>query len=97
MKNYSYYVYMLSSESGALYLGVTNDLARRLSEHKQDLVEGFTKKYKCHLLVYHEHFTDITQAIAREKYLKGKKREFKVNLIRSINPKWSDLSVEWAN
>jgi len=96
MKNHSYYVYILTSESGVLYIGVTNDLSRRLSEHKQGLIEGFTKKYNCHSLVYYENFTDIKQAIEREKYLKGKKRIFKVELINSINPKWNDLSLEWV-
>ena len=95
MKNYSFYVYIMSSESGVLYVGVTNDLLRRISEHKQDLVGGFTEKYKCHSLVYYEDYRDIKQAIAREKYLKGKKREFKTDLIKSVNPLWNDLSVEW--
>jgi len=85
----------MSSESGVLYVGVTNDLMRRISEHKQNIVEGFTKKYPCHLLVYYEDYNDINQAIAREKYLKGKKRKFKVELIKSVNPLWNDLSVEW--
>ena len=68
----SYYVYIMASSSDVLYIGVTNDLQRRISEHKKGLVEGFTKRYNCHRLVYYEDFSDIKQAIVREKYLKGK-------------------------
>ncbi len=95
MRHYDYYVYILASESGTLYVGVTNNLERRISEHKQDLIDGFSKKYSCHKLVYYENYRDVNQATAREKYLKGKVRIFKENLIKTINPTWKDLSVEW--
>ncbi|OGH91856.1 MAG: endonuclease [Candidatus Magasanikbacteria bacterium RIFOXYD2_FULL_39_9] len=86
----------MASESGTLYVGVTNDLTRRISEHKQNLIEGFTKKYKCHKLVYYENYSDIKQAIAREKEIKGWLRKKKEQLIKNINPGWKDLSVEWV-
>lgn len=90
-----YFVYIVASDSGTLYVGVTNDLARRIYEHKQGLVEGFTKKYGCKRLVYYENYSDVRDAIAREKYLKGKKRVFKEELIKSVNGSWRDLSAEW--
>ena len=96
MKRRDYYVYILASDSGTLYIGVTNDLERRVSEHKQNLIDGFSKKYGCHRLVYYEYYGDVNQAIEREKYLKGKVRSFKENLIKSINPTWKDLSAEWS-
>jgi putative endonuclease len=71
MKQHNYHVYILASNSGTLYIGVTNDLARRVSEHKLELIEGFTKKYKCKKLVYYETYSDINQAITQEKTLKG--------------------------
>ena len=95
MRNHNYYVYILASNSGTLYIGVTNNLERRLIEHRQGLVKGFTQKYGCSRLVYYEDYRDIKQAIAREKYLKGKNRKFKEELIKSINPHWNDLSAEW--
>ena len=96
MSDYNFYVYILSSESGTLYIGVTNNLYRRLSEHKQNLITGFTEKYNCHKLVYYEHYTDIVVAIDREKQLKKWNRNKKQNLIKSINPQWNDLSREWV-
>ena len=90
-----YCIYIMASTSGTLYIGVTNDLTRRISEHKQNLVEGFTKKYGCHKLVYYENFTNINDAIAREKYLKGKSRKFKEDLIKTVNIQWGDLSEGW--
>lgn len=90
-----YYAYILASEGGTLYIGVTNNLQRRVSEHQQGLIDGFTKKYDCKKLIYYENFSDIRQAIAREKYLKGKSRKFKEELIKTINPTWKDLSKEW--
>lgn len=96
MKN-NYYTYIMSSLTNTtLYIGVTNDLARRVSEHKQELINGFTKKYKCKKLIYYENFLDIKQAITREKYLKGKNRKFKEELINSVNPERKDLSEEWT-
>jgi len=85
----------MASKSGTLYIGVTNSLERRVLEHKNNLVPGFTKKYSCHKLVYFEHFTDIETAIAREKQLKKWRRKKKEFLIRTMNPSWKDLSSDW--
>lgn len=95
MRNYNFYVYILASDSGTLYTGVTNNLERRLSEHKQGLFDGFTKKYDCHRLVFYEHFGDVKTAIAREKQLKNWNRKKKEELIKKLNPRWEDLSKEW--
>jgi putative endonuclease len=87
-----YYVYILASKKdGVLYIGVTNDLVRRVKEHKDGLVEGFTKKYFVHRLVYYEHTDDIEGAIIQEKRLKKWKRDWKVKLIEKNNPNWDDL------
>ena len=90
-----YYVYIMANRSRTLYTGVTNNLERRVYEHKHKLVEGFTKKYNITRLVYYEQTSDIKAAIAREKQIKGWLRSKKVGLIESLNPNWSDLSVEW--
>jgi putative endonuclease len=90
MKNY--FVYILASKrNGTLYIGVTNDLIRRVYEHKNDLVEGFTQKYGVHTLVYYEMFDDIENAILREKRLKKWNRKWKLELIEKNNPNWRDL------
>jgi len=87
-----YYVYLLASQpQGTLYVGVTNDLARRVFEHKNDLTEGFTQRYGVHRLVYYETYGDIREAIAREKAIKKWRRAWKVALIERENPTWSDL------
>ena len=87
-----YYVYMLAScRNGTLYIGVTNDLARRVWEHKSDLVEGFSKKHGVHNLVWYEVHEDINEAIAREKQLKGWNRAWKICLIEERNSGWNDL------
>lgn len=87
-----YYIYILASQrNGTLYTGVTNDLKRRIWEHKNNLVKGFTKEYGVHLLVYYELAEDIEQAILREKKSKRWKRKWKIDLIESSNPEWSDL------
>ncbi len=87
-----YFVYILASrKKGTLYIGVTNDLMRRTYEHKNDLIKGFTEKYKVHLLVYSEEFEDVNAAITREKQLKGWKRQWKIRLIEGLNPQWNDL------
>ena len=92
----TYYVYMMSSNSNkALYIGLTGDLIRRVQQHKTGELGGFTQKYHCHKLVYYESFSDITQAIEREKYLKGWKRARKDELIDSVNPDRKDLSLEY--
>lgn len=82
----------MASISGVLYIGVTNDLKRRVWEHKNNLIDGFTKKYQCHKLVYYEYYEDIKYAIAREKQLKKWRREKKESLIKEMNPSWNDLT-----
>jgi putative endonuclease len=89
-----FYVYILASRSRVLYTGVTNDLARRVREHKAGESEGFTKKYRVHRLVFFESFRDVRAAIAREKQIKLWRREKKVALIEAQNPTWEDLAVE---
>jgi putative endonuclease len=92
----SYYVYILASKrNGTLYIGVTNDLARRVRQHKEGLVPGFTKKYGVKMLVYFEEFGDIRDAIARETKLKKFKREWKISLIQQNNVEWRDLAEDW--
>jgi len=91
MKNY--YVYILASRrNGTLYIGLTNNLARRIYEHKNNLLDGFTKKYKVQNLVYAEEFKNIHDAIKRQKQLKKWNRKWKVQLIEKENPDWIDLS-----
>ena len=86
------YVYILTNQHNTtLYIGVTNDLVRRVYEHKQEFVEGFTKRYKLHKLVYFEQIPDILQAIAREKQIKHWNRRWKERLIREHNANWTDL------
>ncbi|NLO19451.1 MAG: GIY-YIG nuclease family protein [Ignavibacteria bacterium] len=90
------YVYILASKrNGTLYTGVTSDLLKRVYEHKNDLKEGFTKKYCVHNLVYFEDCGNIASAIEREKQIKGYLRKKKLELIESINPEWKDLSNDW--
>ena len=90
-----YYVYMMTNRSKTLYTGVTNDLIRRVYEHKNKMIDGFTKKYNITKLVYYEETNDIQAAIAKEKQIKGWLRCKKIALIESVNPKWIDLSEEW--
>ncbi len=92
----AYYVYILSNHTNStLYIGVTNDLKRRLYEHKNKLIEGFTENYNVNKLVYFEKTSDIQAAIQREKNLKKWKREWKLELIKKANPLMIDLSLEW--
>lgn len=85
-------VYILASQrNGTLYIGVTSNLVKRVWEHKNDLAEGFTKKYKVHMLVYYEFFESMAIAIAREKQIKSGSRLKKLRLIEAINPGWQDL------
>lgn len=88
-----FFVYILSNKSQTLYIGVTNDLARRLDEHRAGVGSAFTAKYHCHALVWFERFTDPKQAIAAETKLKGWSRAKKIALIESQNPNWTDLSL----
>ena len=88
-----YYVYILTNRSNnVLYIGVTNDLVRRIYEHKNKVVNGFTKKYNLNKLIYFETTTDVRSALEREKQLKNWHRDWKINLISEFNPKWEDLS-----
>jgi putative endonuclease len=92
MKQKYYYVYILSNKyNNVIYVGITNDLIRRVYEHKNKLIEGFTEKYNVDKLVYYELFNDPINAITREKQLKGYSRKKKVELINSFNPEWEDL------
>ena len=92
---HQYFVYIMTNKSGTLYVGVSNNLERRIFEHKNSLMAGFTKKYKINRLVYYEETNDILAAIAREKQLKGWRRDKKIALIESVNPEWKDLSEDW--
>ena len=90
-----YYIYILASKkNGALYVGVTSDLIRRVFEHKSDFVEGFTKKHQVHNLMYYEVTESVESAIAREKQLKKWHRDWKIRLIEKENPEWNDLYPE---
>jgi len=88
----TYCVYILASRSRKLYVGVSGNLSRRMTEHRQGLVPGFTSKYRIFRLVHYEFFGDVRAAIAREKEIKGWRREKKVDLIRGHNPLWDDLA-----
>lgn len=91
-----YYVYILTNKpNGTLYIGVTNDLMRRLYEHKIGAVDGFSKKYNTHTLVYYEECELVNASIQREKQLKNWHRQWKLNLIEQHNPLWGDLSSGW--
>ncbi len=90
-----YFVYILTNKTNnVLYIGITNNLEKRMYEHKNKMVEGFTKKYDLTKLVYFEETSDVLTAIEREKQLKNWHREWKINLINRFNPDWRDLSVE---
>ena len=88
-------MYVLTNHKGTLYTGVTNNLERRMYEHRQGLGGGFTKKYNISKLVYYEATNDVKSAIAREKQIKGWRRSKKVELIELANPSWRDLSADW--
>lgn len=94
-RNRHYYVYILTNRVRTLYVGVTNDLKRRIYEHKRKLVPGFTMRYNLTWLAYYEETTDVRSAIAREKQIKGWRRSKKIALIESLNPVWRDLASEW--
>lgn len=93
---HQYYLYILTNKkNGTLYVGVTNNLERRMFEHKHKLVEGFTKKYRLDRLIYFEVFQYVNDAIKREKNIKKWKRQWKINLIEEENPDWDDLAKDW--
>jgi len=91
----TYYVYILSSRSRTLYIGVTGNLIRRVWQHREGTVPGFTSMYRIHRLVYYERYRDVRRAIARETEIKKWRREKKVALIEKENPRWQDLTAEW--
>ena len=95
-RDHRYYVYILTNASRTLYVGVTNNLERRMFEHKNKLVPGFAARYNVTRLAYYEETPSIESAIAREKEVKGWRRSKKVALVESANPRWKDLSLEWG-
>ena len=98
MRANTFYVYIMSNQyNNVLYIGVTNNLLRRVYEHKTGMIDGFTKKYNVHKLVYYESVHDVKDAIAREKQLKHWVRAKKVALIEQMNPEWKDLSEAGSN
>ena len=93
---HQYYVYIVTNKKeGTLYIGFTNDLERRMHEHKSKLVEGFTKKYNLDKLIYFEVYQYVKDAIKREKQLKNWNRAWKIKLIETDNKEWSDLAADW--
>ena len=96
VKDHEYFVYIVSSRSGTLYIGITNSIYRRALQHKAGEVEGFASKYACTRLVYYESFDDVHRAIGREKQLKGWTRAKKITLIESKNARWEDLAEKWG-
>ena len=92
-----YYVYIMASRSRVLYIGMTNDLPRRVYQHQQKLTESFTQRYNITQLVYYEAANDVRAVLAREKEIKAWRRNKKVALIESLNPTWSDLSEQRAD
>lgn len=91
-----YYVYLLTNKNNkVMYVGMTNDLMRRVHEHKNGVVEGFTKKYRVHKLVYYEVSESVLAAIEREKEIKKWRREKKNQLVEKVNPTWEDVSLKW--
>ena len=92
----SYYIYILASKkNGTLYTGITNNLERRIFEHKNNLIKGFTKKYNVHRLVYYEETNDVNEALLFEKRIKKWNRAWKIELIEEENPNWDDLAKDW--
>jgi putative endonuclease len=90
-----YYVYIMTNKSGTLYTGMTNNIKKRVYDHKNKLIPGFTEKYNINRLVYYETFDDVYSAIAREKTIKGWLRKKKIELIQKTNPDWKDLAKDW--
>lgn len=92
----TFYVYILASQrNGTLYIGLTNDIERRIAEHKNKIYQGFTAKYNVNMLIYFEEHDTYDEAVTREKQLKKWKRIWKLNLIGKENPDWKDLSADW--
>ncbi|HMB99429.1 MAG TPA: GIY-YIG nuclease family protein [Flavobacteriaceae bacterium] len=96
INHHQYYVYILTNKkNGTLYIGMTNDLERRMFEHKHKIIEGFTKKYGLDRLIYFEQFQYVNDAIKREKQLKNWNRQWKIDMIEKENKEWNDLSFDW--
>ena len=91
----TYYVYILNNPAGMLYTGITNNLVRRVYEHRKELVDGYTMHYHIYRLIYYEETSDVNVAIAREKEIKGWRRSKKMALIQTLNPTMQDLAAEW--
>jgi putative endonuclease len=96
VRDHEYFVYVMCSLSGTLYIGMTNSIYRRALQHKRGEIEGFSNKYHCIRLVYYESFDDVHKAIGREKQLKGWSRAKKIALIESKNPRWEDMAEKWG-
>ncbi|MGB8065634.1 MAG: GIY-YIG nuclease family protein [Candidatus Sulfotelmatobacter sp.] len=96
MNDHNYFVYIMASLSGTIYIGITNSIYRRSLQHKSGEIQGFASKYHCNRLVYYESFDDVHKAIGREKQLKGWLRSRKIALIESKNPRWDDLAEKWG-
>jgi putative endonuclease len=97
MREHRYFFYITCSNSGTLYIGVTNSIYRRALQHKRGEIEGFSAEYGCNRLVYYESYDDVRKAIDREKQLKGWVRRKKIALIESRNPRWTDLADKWGS
>jgi putative endonuclease len=95
MNERTYWVYIMTNRSGTLYVGMTNDLNRRVSGHRQGQIPGFTSRYKITRLIHAESCSDVRAAITREKEIKGWRREKKLDLIAESNPDWLDLAAGW--
>lgn len=95
-EGFLFYVYIMASDSGTLYIGMTGELTSRVLQHKSGKIEGFTKKYGCHKLVYYEEYEYVYDAIGREKQLKKWNRKKKEFLIATINSSWKDLAQDWG-
>jgi putative endonuclease len=93
---YRFWVYIMASRTGTLYIGVTGYAGTRVGQHKSGAIEGFTKKYGCDRLVYYEIYDEAARALGREKQLKGWRREKKIALIERMNPRWEDLAEHWG-
>ena len=93
--DYEFYVYIMANLKGTLYIGLTNDIVRRVWEHKNNKIAGFTQRYECHKLIYYQSFQYIDEAISREKQLKKWNRKKKIWLIKQSNPHWKDLAEDW--
>ena len=94
--DHNYWVYIVASRTGTLYIGMTNSLERRMWEHKSGAFEGFASQYHCDRLVYYESFDEVVKAINREKQLKGWVRRKKIALIEVVNPRWRDIAEKWG-